>query len=268
MTVNYWMVRGSPAENGTFSFIKAGARGQWRTKLPPRSWKQGDRLLFWASSPRRELIALGEFEGETGKYTKDDELLYNVYYLTTVAARPIAMEELRKDAVLENAIFLKKGPAGSVLRLTPAEGEHLYRLLGSKNAAIAGVWPDISGNASVLSDIDETAIEGEARLVSHLRRERSRSLVESKKRAVLAETGTLACEACGFDFRVRYGEVGEGFCEVHHKKPLGENDHSSVTTLADLAVVCSNCHRIIHRSACALSVEELRRVLRPYHNAP
>jgi len=158
--VNYWMVRGSPAENGTFSFIKPGASGQWRTKLPPRSWKKGDRLLFWASSPRRELIALGEFEGETGKYTEDDELLYNVRYLTKVAARPIAMEELRKDAVLESAIFLKKGPAASVLRLTPAEGEHLYRLLGSKNPAIAAIWPDIAGKGTALSDIDDSAIEG------------------------------------------------------------------------------------------------------------
>lgn len=258
--MNYWMVRGSPAENGDFSFIKPGSRGQWRTKLPPRKWKHGDRLLFWASSPRRELIALGEFEGETGKYTEDGELLYNVRYLTAVATRPITMEELRNDTVLENAIFLKKGPAASVLRLTAAEGEHLYRLLGSKNSDMA-IWSDAPGKPATLSDIDESAMEGEARLVKHLRRERNRSLVESKKKAVLMATGALACEACGFDFRVRYGQLGDGFCEVHHKKPLGDKAGPSVTRLPDLAVVCSNCHRIIHKSGCDLSVEELKRIL-------
>lgn len=259
--MKYWLVRGSPAENGDFAFIQPGDRGHWRTKQPPRHWKHGDRLLFWASSPRRELIALGEFEGETGKFTSDGEVLCNVHYLTPVVARPITMEELRNDSVLAEAIFLKKGPAASVLRLTIAEGEHLYRLLGSKNEAAASIWPDVKRNDVTLPDIDDSAIEGEARLVSHLRRERRRSLVESKKNAVLAATGTLACEVCGFDFGARYGALGEGFCEVHHKKPLAEAQGASVTSLADLAVVCSNCHRIIHRSACALSVEELKNKL-------
>lgn len=256
----YWIVRGSPAENGDFDFVKPGIHGQWRTKRPPRNWQPGDRLLFWASSPRRELIGLGEFESETDEYTDDGELVYNVHYLTSVATRPLTIEELRNDDVLKDAVFLKKGPAASVLRLTDAEGQHLYRLLTSKNSAMAVVWPDASGTAT-LSDVDESAIEGEARLVSHLRRERNRSLIESKKKTVLAATGTLACEACGFDFRVRYGLLGEGFCEVHHRQPLAQSEGSTVTSLADLAVVCSNCHRIIHRSGCTLSVENLKKML-------
>jgi 5-methylcytosine-specific restriction protein A len=45
--------------------------------------------------------------------------------------------------------------------------------------------------------------------------------------------------------------------ECHHKVPFG---HGTVraTKLADLALVCANCHRIIHRSKTTLTIEALR----------
>lgn len=128
--------------------------------------------------------------------------------------------------------------------------------LQSENGSSSSVpdLPDIDFSASVS--------EGGRRLVSHLRRERKRAVVEAKKAAVLGATGRLSCEVCGFDFSATYGSVGEGFCEVHHLSPLSASDGSITTTLADLAVLCSNCHRIIHRSDPMLSVAELAAVVR------
>lgn len=116
---------------------------------------------------------------------------------------------------------------------------------------------------SALPDIDlpATGTEGTARLVSHLRRERNRALVEAKKAATLDAKGGLCCEVCGFDFSAAYGALGEGFCEVHHLVPLSASSESVTTTLNDLAVLCSNCHRIIHRSTPMLSVAELSKVV-------
>jgi HNH endonuclease len=115
-----------------------------------------------------------------------------------------------------------------------------------------------------LPDIDFSAVvsEGGYRMVSHLKRERNRSIVEAKKAAVLKSKGSLSCEVCGFDFSVTYGSLGEGFCEVHHLSPLSASNENVTTTLDDLAVVCSNCHRIIHRSNPMLSVAELSKVIR------
>lgn len=96
-------------------------------------------------------------------------------------------------------------------------------------------------------DAESSAIEGNPRFVAHLRRERSPSLAGKKKESVLAVDGKLCCEACGFDFETKYGRHGNGFCEVHHLKPISQMDKGEVTTLDDLAVVCSNCHRILHR---------------------
>lgn len=115
-----------------------------------------------------------------------------------------------------------------------------------------------------LPDIDVAASvnEGGLRLVSHLRRERKRPVVDAKKAAVLGSTGRLSCEVCGFDFSATYGSLGEGFCEVHHLSPLSASDESVITMVIDLAVLCSNCHRIIHRSDPMLSVAELFAVVR------
>jgi 5-methylcytosine-specific restriction enzyme A len=112
-----------------------------------------------------------------------------------------------------------------------------------------------------LSDPEDSGVteapEGNLLTRIHVVRERSRKLVEAKKRAVIAQTGRLACECCGFEFEVRYGPPGAGFIECHHKTPVSKLRPGDVTRLADLAVVCANCHRIIHKSAPWRSVEEV-----------
>ena len=117
--------------------------------------------------------------------------------------------------------------------------------------------------ASALPDIDllVAGAEGSSRLVSHLRRERNRALVDAKKTATLNAKGRLWCEVCSFDFSATYGALGEGFCEVHHLVPLSASSEPVTTTLDDLAILCSNCHRIIHRSTPMLSVAELSKVV-------
>ena len=114
-------------------------------------------------------------------------------------------------------------------------------------------------------DADSMAIagkEGKPRLVSHLSRERNQKLVKAKKEYALRKTGKLSCEVCGFDFAKVYDEVGEGFCEVHHLTPLAQADGEGETTLDDLAIVCSNCHRMLHRGKPIFTIEELQSMLR------
>jgi 5-methylcytosine-specific restriction enzyme A len=102
-----------------------------------------------------------------------------------------------------------------------------------------------------------TAREGRRQLLAHYRIERDRSLVEKKKDAVREATGGLACEVCNFDFRI-YKRLGEGFCEVHHLRPLSEEISTVETSLDDLAIVCANCHRMIHRTGHAMSLSSVR----------
>jgi 5-methylcytosine-specific restriction protein A len=117
------------------------------------------------------------------------------------------------------------------------------------------------GSRAEADDLLEEAPEGRLLTRVHLRRERNRELIESKKRLVLKHGGSLTCEVCGFDFRAEYGERGEGFIECHHTKPLETLQPGGRTHVRDLALVCSNCHRMIHRRRPWLTIEQLRKHL-------
>jgi hypothetical protein len=106
------------------------------------------------------------------------------------------------------------------------------------------------------------APEGRLLIRKHLSRERNRDLVESKRRQALDKYGVLRCEVCGFDFAAHYGSRGFGFIECHHTKPVATLAVGDVTHIDDLALVCANCHRIIHRSRPWISVEELKDAIR------
>ena len=70
------------------------------------------------------------------------------------------------------------------------------------------------------------------------------------------------CEVCAFNFRLYYGEHGQDYAECHHKNPLSERPEEMwtqevTTSLDDVAVLCANCHRMLHRQRPAMSVEAL-----------
>jgi len=116
----------------------------------------------------------------------------------------------------------------------------------------------------IMEDDEEEGEEGQILTRTHRFRERDKDLVMRKKQRVLKEKGTLSCVACGFDFSAVYGERGEGFIECHHTKPVSELKDGEKTKLNDLVLVCSNCHRMIHRRKPWLSVEDLSKLLSDY----
>jgi len=95
----------------------------------------------------------------------------------------------------------------------------------------------------------------------HKYKERSSKASQEKKAKVLKEKGKLECEVCGFDYLEVYGELGYGFAESHHIVPVSQLVAGQKTKLGDLAIVCANCHRMLHRSKPLLSISELRVIL-------
>lgn len=99
-------------------------------------------------------------------------------------------------------------------------------------------------------DPEMAGFEGEQRVRYILHRRREASVRAKKIQAVLWQHKTLKCEVprCGFDFAVAYGELGKEFAHVHHLKPLSEAPaEGRKIELRDLAIVCANCHAMIHR---------------------
>lgn len=111
---------------------------------------------------------------------------------------------------------------------------------------------------------DETeAEEGRLLFRRHRTYERDARLRAKKKSQARASTGRLECEACGFDFEHIYGQLGHDFIECHHLVPLSDTGHRT-TRLTDLALLCSNCHRMAHRHRPWPSVADLRLLLRSH----
>ena len=105
--------------------------------------------------------------------------------------------------------------------------------------------------------------EGKTKERIHLSRERNPELVRQAKLAALRRDGRLECACCGFDFQTAYGDVGKGFIEAHHTKPISTlHEEGETVHVEDLALVCSNCHRMLHRRRPWLDTDELTTLLK------
>lgn len=85
----------------------------------------------------------------------------------------------------------------------------------------------------------------------------------SKNREAAIRIHGTKCMICGFDFRQKYGELGKGYIEVHHIKPLATLEQEVVINPeTDLICVCANCHRMLHRfKNYIVTVEELKYIV-------
>jgi putative restriction endonuclease len=108
-----------------------------------------------------------------------------------------------------------------------------------------------------------TFTEGEQKRRLHLLRERNPALVRAAKELRMRIDPELHCEVCGFSYIKFYGERGAEFIEAHHRVPLSKLTSTTKSRVEDLALVCANCHRMLHREPF-VDVEGLRAHIRPH----
>lgn len=185
------------------------------------------------------------------KLQKENEL--KTFRISAPAERATLLRVEERDLLIPRAVKGGIGQSNVWYADKPESNIHIEGVLRLINGQANGALPDV--------DLDNTAHEGNPRLVAHLRRERNSKIVKAKKQKVLKETGSLCCEVCEFDFAMVYGRYGLKFCEVHHLKQLSEADGIVQTELKDLAIVCSNCHRIIHRKNPMHTISALKKII-------
>jgi 5-methylcytosine-specific restriction enzyme A len=85
---------------------------------------------------------------------------------------------------------------------------------------------------------------------------------DPRLRMVCIDHFGVSCQVCGFNFEEKYGNLGEGFCHVHHLRPLSEiGGQTEVNPIKDLIPICANCHAMLHARSPAIPPEELRSML-------
>lgn len=111
--------------------------------------------------------------------------------------------------------------------------------------------------------LDAETNNGHDATIVERRRYRFHRRIERNSRAAMAakKIHGCICQACGFDFEAVYGEVGKGYIEAHHLTPLSELPEDKPVRQdpkSDFAVLCANCHRMMHRNGAPSGVEDLR----------
>lgn len=138
-----------------------------------------------------------------------------------------------------------------------------------QQAAVAGRLAASNGHKGVLYDENVTVSEGELTQKDTPTRRRSALLRRAAIEHYTQPDGSLPCAACGFDFRARYGALGEGYIQIHHETPLFQYEDEGAEAFLHQAVrqvkpLCANCHSMIHRDRKhPLTVEALKALLRP-----
>jgi hypothetical protein len=117
-----------------------------------------------------------------------------------------------------------------------------------------------------LNDIGEYGVmEGDKVTKEHVRLEQTKrnlEIVKLAKNIAFQRDGKLLCECCKFDFVKTYGSLGHKFIEGHHKVFI--NNGPRETKIGDIALVCSNCHRMLHRrnvDGSFNSIKQLQKIL-------
>jgi 5-methylcytosine-specific restriction protein A len=88
----------------------------------------------------------------------------------------------------------------------------------------------------------------------HRRAERNQGLVKAVKQAL-----GYRCQACSISFTEFYGPLGQDYIEAHHLIPISEiKKNTKLNPKTDFAVLCANCHRMIHRLEQPATIEKLK----------
>ena len=162
------------------------------------------------------------------------------------------------EALEAHAAVVKRGVNSIEIRETADNMINLKsKLFGQTN----------SGSAMKLIEaVDKPEVEAEkivgreGRLLTrlHFYKERDRSFAQRVRDYFKHQWGgQLVCEACGCAPTKVYGQVGDSCIEVHHKVPIEQLQPDSVTVLDDMAIVCANCHRVVHSKKPCLTVNEV-----------
>jgi 5-methylcytosine-specific restriction protein A len=111
-----------------------------------------------------------------------------------------------------------------------------------------GIDADVDSQTDLAEEFgipDGAAVTETRKYVYHRKIERNRTAARQAKKF----HGTR-CQACDLNFGERYGKIGEGFIEAHHLHPIATLEEGvpvKYDVAGDFAVLCSNCHRMIHR---------------------
>lgn len=248
----YWLENYWPSETERH-FL-----GVWfhkKKKFGPEKMNAGDRVIFYETRKNpngykggaKSIFALGILKNEFRPIPEEKRNYGGKEWQTIQVVSPVIWLP-PKDGVPYDRIIERfpqfKGWVRQGIKLSKKNFEILESMLREK------------GKEEVKKELAYK--EGAELRVIQTARERNPAL---RKDAI--EKYGNKCMVCGFDFDKTYGrDIANGYIEVHHEKMLANTAGERDVTVNEVKVVCSNCHRMIHKKREMLNWEVLRNKLK------
>jgi hypothetical protein len=248
-------------------YMKYPRRAQLEDWTCKKTAKPGDLYLIYFGEPERKIVGLAvckEFPNPEGQMEGDSKMFFCDFDQICRLKSPVTADELRSAAWAHS--WWKTMPYRGRPKTIPRNvAAPLLKMIAKREPAAAPILTEYLYECTTTKESQgwgDQVKAWEGTRYERLSRQASRStaLREAKIREVLAESGSLACEVpnCRFDFFKTYGELGRGFAHVHHRRPLAKRGARD-SKLEDLAVVCANCHAMIHKGGQCRPLERLIR---------
>lgn len=274
----------SAQQSGRESFQLAFAVRKLLPVLPEWNRSEGDGSLSVCFDPvREEIRRVFDVEIKAEFWVAREKRVSFAFWSGSAKARSPKFQVLKEKLAEDFRDFLwsrdvpkpcRKSKGATVLRVPVKEldEESAKRVVEAftfirnnidqwRGERLTLLLDDTQSRRDVLDDVrrtQESAIEGLKTEVKQFRTKRSRKLRDGA-----FEAASGICCVCDRDFSKMLGGAGVRVLQVHHRDQLAARKAPSITKQRDLAVVCANCHLLLHLdSEKALSVEELRKMLR------
>jgi predicted RNA-binding protein with PUA-like domain len=265
-----WIFQGNPKKFDIDAYIQDRRHIWWslRQKHFEKDIRVGDEVFLWRTDAGQPgtggIIARGIISGSPMARTDEEakQFWHSEDWSVPGVGIPIELQEIKlfsgflsRPTLLQNErlkdLLIFRMANQTNYKLEKHHAEELRRLWGT---------PDIS-----YADEDEEGSyfpEGKRAFRTHRIIERNPHLIKAAKQTYKEQHGELRCMVCDFSFYQKYGEIGEDFIEGHHITPVSEISGEYQATIKDIALVCSNCHRMLHRKRPWITLNDLKGLLK------
>jgi 5-methylcytosine-specific restriction protein A len=224
-------------------------------------------------------------------WTKDETILALNLFLelnqnipSSNDKRVIELSEILRNNPFHNTEARKpsfRNPDGVVFKMQNIRQVATGKGLGNFSKMDEIVWNEYGNNKKLVNELAFKIKEGikilendnekpseifnEGRIITalHKHRERNQAL-RDKKIKQLEKQNKIYCEICGIKPYVKNYNLIYSIFECHHIHLLSDSNEV-VTKLDDIAFLCSNCHKILHKIIVIekkwFSVEEIKKYI-------
>lgn len=267
--MNSWIFQGNPNIFKIDQYVSERVNIWWtiRQKHFINQFALGDEVYLWRSDGGKRgtggiiarTIVIGAIEERTDGEAK--ELWLTDGWAIPELRIPLRVLEVRLSNGFIPRLFLESHPILKDLRILHMRSETNYLLTEEQAYELHKIW---GVKSEYPDEADEAISFPEGILVYKLHRtiERNPNLIRQAKLKEMEESGELRCKICGFSFYEKYGVIGQNYIECHNIIPLSQIGEEYVATVEDILLVCSNCHRMLHRIRPWINADQLKQLLK------